>query len=152
MWPFSCSWLNHSQNAPRRMKLLTHNLLKCRADMWKWEVYWTNYLDVGSRIKYWVPSRELTYPSQKALLSWSFSFSKGGNMDSFPGSWLTETDNGNMEPTMRFGDWVHLNRWSSENTRWGLLTTRSGFIPSCPSYTHLQPWFFIGFAGVITAL
>ena len=31
-------------------------------------------------------------------------------MDSFPGSWLTETDNGNMEPTMRFGDWVHLNR------------------------------------------
>ena len=27
------------------------------------------------------------------------------------------------------------------------LTTTSGFIPS---YTHLQPWFFIGFAGVIT--
>ena len=24
-----------------------------------------------------------------------------------------------------------------------------GFIPS---YTHLQPWFFIGFAGVITTL
>ena len=21
-----------------------------------------------------------------------------------------------------------------------------------PSYTHLQPWFFIGFAGVITTL
>ena len=29
------------------------------------------------------------------------------------------------------------------------LTTISGFIPSC---THLQPWFFIGLAGVITTL
>ena len=32
-------------------------------------------------------------------------------------------------------------------TRWGPLTTISGFIPS---YTHLQPWFSIGFAGVIS--
>ena len=29
----------------------------------------------------------------------------------------------------------------------GPLTTISGFIPS---YTHLQPWFFTGFAGVIS--
>ena len=49
----------------------------------------------------------------------------------------------NLRP-FRVSAWMPYDSLAS--TRWSPLTTISRFIPS---YTHLQPWFLIGFAGEV---
>ena len=78
--------------------------------------------------------------------------------NSWPGGWTTRGVRSQKKGALKLDrlSFFGVSRWDEKDTMGSLWSPVQDGAPEAyyfrgfiPSYTHLQPWFFIGFAGVI---